>query len=337
VEHILQGLKSMPASPMSPWVDAAELHTRDWVRSFGLVRSDRARERFDKTASGELTARLYATTIGEVELCAAADWISWLFMIDDQLDEGAAGRDPNATREFLRPLIELLTGESTEWREQESPLRATLRDIRERLIPTTPSWQARFAGNVIDYLNGCEWEAANRADGRVPGLDEFPSHRRTAGAVWPSFDVLEFVTNDPLPEHVHGHRLFVEACRAAADVICWTDDVMTVDKERARGDVHNLVIVLEHATGSPTDDAMTEAARRIDVRLADFADCTTQLLDSLGEGGADPAARRSTQRYLSGLQNMMRGHLDWGLNTIRYTRVEHTAAGVDPSYLEGLG
>lgn len=336
-DHAFRHLKSLMAPAVSPWAHEAESHARGWVRAFDLVRSDRAKERFDKTAAGELAARVYASAVSPLKLAAAADWIAWLFFLDDQLDEGHVGRDPAVANAFLQPLAESLCEKLANWSPVGSPLLAALSDIRCRVLPTMPmAWQGRFTRHVADYFNGCEWEAANRAHGRVPGLDEFPSRRRTAGAIWPSLDLLEFVTDASLPDRVYGDRLFAEMREAAADVVCWTDDVLTLDKERACGDVHNLVIVLEHATGCTTTVAMMRAAHQIDSRLADFTMCEGRLEEMFGRIRADDAVQVAAEKYVTGLRNWMRGHLDWGLHTIRYHSVEHTARGLTPTYLEIL-
>lgn len=301
------------------------------------MRSDRAKERFDKTAAGELAARVYASAVSSLKLATAADWIGWLFFLDDQLDEGHAGRDPAVAHAFLQPLAESLGENLASWPSDGSPLLAALSDIRCRVLPAMPAtWQGRFTRHVADYFNGCEWEAANRAHGRVPCLEEFPSRRRTAGAIWPSLDLLEFVTDASIPDQVYGDPLFSEMREAAADVVCWTDDVLTLDKERACGDVHNLVIVLEHATGCTTAVAMTRAAHQIDSRLADFMMCERRLGEMFSRIRADDAVQVAAGKYVSGLRNWMRGHLDWGLRTIRYNSVEHTAGGLTPTYLEIL-
>lgn len=330
-------LKCLAAPAVSPWAHEAESHARSWVRAFNLVRSDRAKERFDKTAAGELAARVYASAVSSPKLATAADWIGWLFFLDDQLDEGHVGRDPAVAHAFLQPLAESLCEELASSPHDGSPLPAALSDIRRRLLPSMPvAWQGRFTRHVADYLNGCEWEAANRANGQVPCLDEFPSRRRTAGAIWPSLDLLEYVTDAPLPDWVYGDPLFAEMCEAAADVVCWTDDVLTLEKERACGDVHNLVIVIEHATGCTTTAAMMRAAHQIDSRLADFVRCERRLEEMFGRIRVDDAVRVAAEKYATGLRNWMRGHLDWGLHTIRYHSVGHTTAGVAPAYLEML-
>lgn len=336
-DHAFRHLKSLVAPAVSPWAREVESHTRSWVRAFDLVRSDRAKERFDKTAAGELAARVFASAVSSLKLATAADWIGWLFFLDDQLDEGPAGRDPAAANAFLRPLAESLCENLASRPPDGSPLLAALSDVRDRVLPTMPeAWQGRFARHVADYFNGCEWEAANRAHGRVPRLEEFPSRRRTAGAIWPSLDLLEFVTDASIPDQVYEDPLFSELREAAADVVCWTDDVLTLDKERACGDVHNLVIVLEHATGCTAAVAMMRATDQIDSRLADFTMCERRLEEMFGRIRADDAVQVATEKYVTGLRNWMRGHLDWGLRTIRYHGVEHTPSGLTPTYLEIL-
>ena len=102
-------------------------------------------------------------------------------------------------------------------------------------------WRATFAWDFFDYLCGCEWEAENRAQGLVLEA-EFLRKRRDAGAIWPSLDLLE----DAAGVLLAGPRdvpLLAAARTACADVVCWTDDLLTVGKERAHGDVHNLVIL----------------------------------------------------------------------------------------------
>ncbi|KAA8880610.1 hypothetical protein F3087_40545 [Nocardia colli] len=268
-------------------------------------------------------------------MSVAADWLGWLFLLDDQLDEGAVGRDPVATRAFLRPLT-TVCGEQPQRRAHDGgPLSDALRDIWRRMAAAMPLfWRRRFARHLLEYLEGCTWEAANRALHRIPDLAVYPSRRRTAGAIWPALDVLEFVAHAPLPDRLLADPSFAEMCRAAADVICWTDDVLTVGKERARGDVHNFVIVLEHATGCTAEDAAAEVTRRIDRRLGDFLAGERRLAGVLDALPADPEVRRHAAEYVAGLRNWMRGHLEWGLRTDRY-QVTGTA-GTDPGYLENL-
>ena len=75
-------------------------------------------------------------------------------------------------------------------------------------------------------------------------------------------------------------------------MVCWTDDLLTVAKERAHGDVHNLVIVLEYATGCDERKAVDMVAQRIEARFADFGELRRRMLaDTDTDTGTDGALR----------------------------------------------
>jgi hypothetical protein len=336
VTAVSSGFDHLVTMP-SMWAEAAEEHARIWVRRHGLVRSQRAGERFDKTAAGDLTARVYSTAVSPTVLTAAAEWISWLFLIDDQLDEGEVGKDPAAAQRRLAPLADVLIGKQPGRPADDGPLPRALADVWLRIKPTMPAtWQHRFTRHAQEYLRGCVWEATNRAQGCVPPAEEFVPNRRAAGAIWPSLDLLEYVTGAPLPEVVHADLLFRELRTAAADVVCWTDDVFTLEKERARGDFHNFVAVLEETTGCATTDAQHLVEELIDLRLADFHERARRLPDRLMRMGVDEQVLRAANLHVTGLRDWMRGHLDWGLRTDRYHCVELTVEGAAPTYLERL-
>jgi hypothetical protein len=327
------------ASPVSPWTAQVADDVQEWAVSFRLIRSEAARIRFRETAPAELAGRVYATAVDADRLKTATAWIGWLFLIDDQLDEGATGKEPGLARERLGPFgtmaarmaAEPVSGEPPGAQPPEAapPLLAALADIWRRISVHMPApWRAVFARHFSDYLAGCEWEAANRARGRVPAEAEFLSRRRDAGAIWPSLDLLEFTADAPITGELGGHPLLAEARTACADVVCWTDDLLTARKERAHGDLHNLAFVLEQATGCAPRTALEMVARRIEDRLGEFRDLRRRILAA--DTGAN--ARYELYCHLEGLEHWMRGHLEWGLRTIRYGT--DTVASAD--YLEDL-
>jgi terpene synthase-like protein len=323
----LTGAIPVAATARAGWAAEAEAHTRDWVRRLGLVRSAAARRHFDAISGGALAASVYPDARPGTRQ-TLTDWFSWLFILDDQCDEGQLGRDPAALDILLLPLRAALVGSGG----AEHPLAAALGSIRARIEPGGPAdWWHRFRGHVLEYLDGCRWEAANRAAGRVPSLAEYPARRRAAGAILPSLDLIEFGGGRYLPAPVRQLPAYAAAVRAAADVVCWTDDIATADKEAARGDLHNLVIVLDAERGCGAAAATAEAARMLHTRLADFE--AAEAAVGVATAG-DDALVRAARHNLAGLRTWMRGHLDWGLDTARYHEVERLP-GV-PDYIEDL-
>ncbi|MBB4678390.1 terpene synthase family protein [Crossiella cryophila] len=289
------------------------------MRRFGMVRAPAACAHFDAIGAGRLSAWVYPEAALEVR-GVVTDWLSWLFVIDDQCDEGLLGRDPVALDRLTGPVHQVLDGR----RDDLPPLAAGLADICDRVSHLGP-WWARYRDHVRGYLDACRWEAANRAAGRVPVLDAYLPHRRWAGSMLATLDLTELATGDLLTDQEWADPDYQQAMTAAADIVCWTDDVVAVDKEVARGDVHNLVIVLSTRHGIPWAEATRLAGDMLDRRVAEFLAAETRLL------AADPAR---WSRNLHGLRAWMRGHLDWGAETARYREVDR-CEGV-PAYIEEL-
>ena len=90
----------------------------------------------------------------------------------------------------------------------------------------------------------------------------------------------------------------------------WDNDLLTYHKETRRGGAdHNLVTVLARSEHLPTAEAVAKAAAIRDRVLCLFLRLRDQVT-------AD--ASTELRRYLTGLQAWIRGHLDWGMATVRY-------------------
>ena len=66
----------------------------DWAAEFGLIRSAAAWSRFRRPPRENWPAGSTATAACRARLAAVTAWIRRLFLIDDQLDEGATGSVP---------------------------------------------------------------------------------------------------------------------------------------------------------------------------------------------------------------------------------------------------
>jgi hypothetical protein len=152
----------------------------------------------------------------------------------------------------------------------------------------------------------------------------------------PTFDLIEFVHDLDLPVQLRVHPLYLDLVTTAADVVCWTDDLVTVEKEMARGDVHNLVIVLAHYESCSVEAASRRVHGMLTERVDAFLDAERRLFDSFDAFGFSRTQRAQAERWVHGLRTWMRGHLDWGTETPRYQKPEIVNAPFPPSYLEDL-
>ena len=326
--------RGIPQTPLRPWAEQAEHDTEAWVRRMHLVRSAEAARHFNSIGVGRLAARVYGDAATPEKQKVVTDWLSWLFVFDDQVDEGNIGQRP----ERLATLLDvMLPATDAAPPVANHPLATALADLWRRIEPRMPqAWCHRFLQHVTEYLQGSHWEAKNRAAGRVPTPLEYPAMRRTAGAMIPTFDLIEFVHDLDLPVQLRVHPLYFDLVASAADVVCWTDDLVTVDKEIAHGDVHNLVIVLATHESCSVDAASRRVHGVLTERLDAFLDAERRFCDSFGAFGISRTQRAQAERWVHGLRAWMRGHLDWGIKTPRYREQEIVNAAFPPSYLEDL-
>jgi len=266
-------------------------------------------ERFKAAKFAWLTGRVHPDASFESIFIVAA-YMSWLFMVDDLYDEAELGRYPERLKAQHHELIERMK-HPRPLRGDESPVVAGLADIWERMrLRGSPRWAERFIQTFEGYAYACQWEAENRANKRVPPLAEYMEFRRHTSALYVFFSLIELVEQVTLTPEIleYVHALEVRA----DDGVSWVNDMLSLNKEVRAGDVHNLVIVLQHEYGLSPQGAMDHAARLYNARMREYV----ELERGLPSYGLETDV--ALQRYLKGLRCWVRGNLDWSYESGRY-------------------
>ena len=123
------------------------------------------------------------------------------------------------------------------------------------------------------------------------------------------FDIFELIEGSLDIDARYDDRLTL-MMRLANRAICWSNDIFSVHKELAHGDVHNLVIVLQHGTPSSIGAAIAKAARMHDDTVQAFERHEQKLRAS--------AASPGVLRFVDALKGWVRANLDWSIETGRY-------------------
>jgi hypothetical protein len=102
----------------------------------------------------------------------------------------------------------------------------------------------------------------------------------------------------------------VQACN---NIVCWSNDLFSCAKEARQGDVHNLVLVLQHAQQLSLQEAINEAVRMHNEEVAIFV-ALEKLLPLKGL-----ESDYELLRYVSVLRSWIIGNYDWSTkDTGRY-------------------
>ncbi|GII77557.1 hypothetical protein Sru01_25390 [Sphaerisporangium rufum] len=330
LDEILPGAFDVFPPRVSPHLASARSHLSGWVERHGLVRKPAARRRFEHADFGWFAAVTYPTA-DQAGLHLIADWFAWLFLLDDQFDDGVFGRDPGRVETLMTQMAAVLGGDGDPaGRAEGVPAIVTaLADLWHRTLPrAAPGWRDRFVDHIVAGGLAAAWEAENRARGVVPGEPAYIDKRRHTGAIYVCMDLIEIAERTPVPPPAYADAAYQQALRAACDVVCWTNDVYSLEKELSVGEYHNLVAVVEHARGLTRGASVAHVASAISTRIRDFREWEGRTLHAF-RGDAVALANN-----FAGMRSWMRGNLDWSARTKRYRPGGPAGAGRPADYLD---
>ncbi|MDJ0344173.1 isoafricanol synthase [Streptomyces sp. H10-C2] len=310
----------------SPHADRARRHTLQWLRDLRILRADYGVSEYDALRLERLMAFFYPRATGP-DLDLAADFNAWFFIFDDQFD-GPLGRRPDDVEREVDALVSILYEPPSPSSppvnhppvgHQASPLADGFRDIWVRSAAGTPAvWQERFRDHWREYLRAYHWEALNRTQRPPLTLDAFLRGRRDSIGVQPCLDFAERCGGYTLPEMLHSTSPLAEMREITGDVVIFVNDIMSVDKEMAAGDVNNSVILLRNTTDHTLEEAVGLIARAANARVQRFQTLAERLPAVLDEYDAAPDLLEQVDDYVRAMRHVMRGNLDWSLETARY-------------------
>lgn len=303
-------------SRLNPFEALASEHTIAWARRLKLIEDESATSRFAGESYSRLVARLYPEASVPV-LTLAADLNSWFHVYDDQFELAEVGSDPGLARRMADKFRAVLEGKPLE--ATAGPILRGLADIRDRmLLHASDQWWQRFATDLQDCFETAQWEVDNRTKGQVPDPDSYVQHKLNIAYVPPSFDLVELAEQFEVPDDIRASTAYRTVVHEAGHVVVCTNDLIGLKRELAQGEFHNLVIVYWKALDCTLQEAVEMVNQKISERISVFEAAKVDLQRTFDELGTDDNRRSGTMRCVMGLENWMRGYLDWAKETRRF-------------------
>ncbi|MCO8305707.1 isoafricanol synthase [Streptomyces sp. RKCA744] len=328
-------LFDFPASTdLSPGTEAARHHTIQWLSRFGVFEDRASVAEYDALRFDVLAGLFYPRASG-AELDLGNDLVGWYFVFDDQFD-GELGCRPEAVARLVAAVVRITEEDEEHGRagSGDGPLLESFRDLWRRINSGRPRvWRDRFRHHWLEYLHSYHREALERT-GTLPraggedgtggeagaprSVEAVLALRRHSIGVQPCLDLNEPFGGYTLPPALHGGFPLARMREATDDVVVFTNDIASLDKELAVGDVHNSVIVQWERAGGELEDAVRHIADLANARYRWFEETAARLPALLTEAGADPDTHHAVARYVDGMRYVMTGNLGWSLRTARY-------------------
>jgi hypothetical protein len=297
-------------SALHPDVEELNQEGLSWIFQFVTFADTSGRERYSAMNPGYLPGYVMPRAPKGPALQAAANLLFWLWAYDDLECDEVAGR--RSVDQHILQLYELTRVTeapcSARW---DSPFAVSLADLRDQLLAIgSPLQVARWASSMQLYFMANAATAVQRLNGTIPDLDTYVAQRIHSGAVKPCLLLLDVADGYELPSAELENPDVWALNEMVCTLVGWDNDLLSYHKELMRGgDDHNLVTVLARAQGLSIDEAVVAAVDMRERVLWLYLRLHDQVYKT-----ASPRLRM----YLAGLSSWIRGHLEWGMKTVRY-------------------
>ncbi|WP_165795412.1 terpene synthase family protein [Deinococcus koreensis] len=298
-----------PVAPPAPH-EAVSRETSAWLARHGLGPNEDISRGLFATNIVQAVAALHPSADDE-GLRLTADWVGLMILHDDRCDSSGIGHNPARLRALTSRLSATLQGQPPA--PDDEPLAWAMADLHPRLLQAGgPAWLQTLTRHVDSYFESLVWEADNRASKTIPTLAEYVKMRPLTAGLAIDEAFLEIVDGLRLPPAVRDHPAVQALTMQANRAVCWSNDILSLEKELQNGDVHNLVLVLQQERQLELQPALEMAAGMYHQELERLIDGEQHLPDFGPEVGA------LMSRYVKLQQLRVGGLLEWTFRSKRY-------------------
>ncbi|CAK7229979.1 hypothetical protein SCUCBS95973_007417 [Sporothrix curviconia] len=316
-------------NPHYPSVSAA---SADWLRSFKLC-PPQAQFAFDRCNYGLLAGMAYPNHSPD-DYRIGCDLMNLFFVVED----GTDNETPDVVAQRMASVKQAMHGtvyqHGGEWRGVDVARQFWSNALRHMRRSTA----MRFRSSFCQYLDAVVAEATDRAAvGKttpVYTLDSYVALRRKTVGTQPSFAVTELALGH-LDEAAVTEAVTSPSMDALSmvvtDVILIGNDLVSYNKERPSGAVHNIVtVVLRNpppdstwpktapSTISSVQDAMDWVAAYHDELADRFFVLYRQATAGNASDAVSDAVSDAAKQYAYGLGNWVRANDQWSFESCRY-------------------
>lgn len=304
------------ASKTHPARDSVLDQTSQWAVATGLVPDQAATARLRRTGIMNVGPRLVPGASTDAA-CLTSDWTVFLFVIDDEFDDGAElGDKPDLARAAIEDVIGAFRGQANGHAARfphMAGINAAAADLGRRFEaqPASTAWLARFRQRAEEHIWSKVTEAEHRAGGVSLDVPSYVALRRITSGAYVYCELVEMTAQAPVTGQVRESPAWGQMLDAAADVWLGIQDICSCAKEVAAGEDLNLAALMARSTHSTLQQAIDDAYQWVCQRTADFTNQRAQFGSPVRQPDPDGTAETGTARYLTALDELIGGHLTW--------------------------
>ncbi|KAI0145598.1 Presilphiperfolan-8-beta-ol synthase [Xylariaceae sp. FL1272] len=259
-------------------------------------------------------ASIWAPHADETALRMMLDWNHWVFLFDDQFDEGHLREDPIAAQQEIEQTTAIMADDAAPINPSSNPIRYVFQTcwlrLKERALPEL---QQRYREQHIRFFDQLIVQVQCAARGEVLSRDvqHYIDCRRGTIGAYPAIAVAEYGQGIRLPESVYQHNSMQECMRVSADLVLLVNDLLSYRKDLELGVEHNLIALLseQHMTIQQSIDKIGDMV----------SDCYKRWYTALAEMPSfGEHVDREVLSFVEVCRYVALGNLHWSFKTGRY-------------------
>ncbi|MFB7636502.1 terpene cyclase [Streptomyces sp. NPDC056149] len=298
----------------NPGLEAARAPLWEWLDSFGLFTSDASRRRLEQLRNELISARYHPYADPEL-MPLLTQFMAWAWIVDEQFDDGPAGRDPTWCRRSIESILGIFDGQAG-----ARPLEAAGADLWRRLSAgRSQRWRRNFVAWSTAWLWTYYTETLDRVTSRYQTLDEYRLHRELGGAEHLFFALSEMGAGLDLRESVHRLPAMKLMRSAAAQHQALFNDILSLVKEEPVGYFHNAVALTVHHDRVTVPEACESVNSLLTVCIDQFLAAERALPSQLAAAGIDDSLSEQALALAQAYKAHTRGNFDWHFEVTRYS------------------
>ncbi|ADO68918.1 family 2 encapsulin nanocompartment cargo protein terpene cyclase [Stigmatella aurantiaca] len=323
----------MPYSTsVSPHLDAARRHSKEWARQMGMLDSLPGLpgvyiwddHKFD-VADVALCGALIHPEASAEQLNLTACWLVWGTYADDYFPAFYGYTRDMAGAKLFNARLSAFMPDGPCTAVPTNPVEHGLADLWARTAgPMTDNARRLFRKAIQDMTASWLWELANQIQNRIPDPVDYVEMRRKTFGSDLTMSLSRLAHGDAIPQEIFHTRPVRGLENSAADYACLTNDIFSYQKEiEYEGELNNGVLVVQRFLEIEPPQAVEIVNDLMTARMRQFEHTVKMELPLLIRStGLDAKAQEKLRTYVEKLQRWMCGVLRWHMTVDRYKEFE---------------
>jgi Terpene synthase family 2, C-terminal metal binding len=296
---------------VNPHAEEVRRLTLSWVEKMGITTTPEEQRQLDAYRLDLYTSRCRPDLSAD-NLTLVNQWITWSTVVDDRCELGS----PQEVDRFTGELVDLLNaGVPSRVRATDGAFVRALGDLLDHCAPVmSPRWYARLVNDVAAWLVTYPREARDRRDNVIMSPDQYLEHRAWTTSTHHFLTLTELGLRMELPEEFVSTPLMRAIRRVISEHMGLANDVLGLEREEARQDPINYVLVLEHQHHYDRETALSEVIRLTNERVWLYELLEKAVPSTCARQGLTERQGEQALIVVTALREWMRGNYEWHLH-----------------------